>query len=51
VEIFANQGAPPVANFSTSFANVVVTIGKLATGVNDTGGNNGNNYQTSDKLK
>ena len=42
-EIFASQGAPPVsttpvANFSTIFANVVVTGGKFATGVNDIGG-------------
>jgi hypothetical protein len=28
----------PVANFSTSFASVVNTGGKFATGVNDTGG-------------
>ncbi len=43
MEIFAVQGAPPVsttpgANFSTSFASVVNTGGKFATGVNDTGG-------------
>jgi hypothetical protein len=36
--------APPVstklaANFAISFANVVDTSGKFATGVNDTGGN------------
>jgi hypothetical protein len=53
-EIFASQGAPPVsttaaanlppvstipaANFSTSFASIVDTGGKFATGVNDTGG-------------
>jgi hypothetical protein len=41
-EIFASQGAPPVsttpaANFATSFASVVDTGGKFATGVNDTG--------------
>jgi hypothetical protein len=29
----------PAANFSTSFASVVDTGGKFATGVNDTGGN------------
>jgi hypothetical protein len=29
---------PPVANFSTSFAIVVDTSGKFATGVNDAGG-------------
>jgi hypothetical protein len=28
----------PAANFSTSFASVVDTGGKFATGVNDTGG-------------
>jgi hypothetical protein len=28
----------PTANFATSFANVVDTSGKFATGVNDTGG-------------
>ncbi len=38
-EIFAGQGAPPVsttpeANFATSFASVVDTNGKFATGVN-----------------
>jgi hypothetical protein len=43
VEIFANQGAPPVstttvANFATSFASVVDTGGKFAIGVNDAGG-------------
>jgi hypothetical protein len=54
-EIFASQGAPPVsttevanlppvsttpaANFSTSFASVVDTGGKFATGVNDTSKN------------
>jgi hypothetical protein len=42
-EIFTSQGAPPVsttpaANFPTSFASVVDTGGKFATGVNDTGG-------------
>jgi hypothetical protein len=42
-EIFASKGAPPVsttlvANFSTSFASVVDTGGKFATGVNDTSG-------------
>jgi hypothetical protein len=41
-ELFASQGAPPVsttptANFSTSFASVVDTGGKFATGVNDPG--------------
>jgi hypothetical protein len=41
--IFASQGAPPAptpaANFDTSFASVVVTGGKFATGVNiDTSG-------------
>jgi hypothetical protein len=52
---FASQGAPPVstilvanlplvsttlaANFSTSFASVVDTGGKFATGINDTCGN------------
>jgi hypothetical protein len=54
VEIFASQGAPPVsttllanlppvsmtpaAKFATSFASVVNTGTKFATGVNDTGG-------------
>jgi hypothetical protein len=43
VEIFASQGAPPVsttpaANFATSFASVVDTSEKFATGVNDSGG-------------
>ena len=43
VEIFASQGAPlvlttPAANFATSFASVVDTGGKFATGVNDMGG-------------
>jgi hypothetical protein len=42
-EIFACQGAPsvstaPAANFATSFASVVDTGGKFATGVNDIGG-------------
>ncbi len=42
-EIFTSQGAPPVsmtmvANFATSFASVVDTGGKFATGVNDTSG-------------
>ncbi len=42
-EIFASQGAPPVsttpaANFDTSFASVIDTVGKFATGVSDTGG-------------
>ncbi len=57
----ASQGAPPgsttpVANFATSFATVVDTGSKFATGVNDTGGkfatgvndtgaNNGNNIR------
>ncbi len=41
-QIFSSQGAPPVsttlaANFATSSACVVDTIGKFATGVNDTG--------------
>ncbi len=41
--IFASQVAPPVsttpaANFATSFGSVVDTGGKLATGINDTGG-------------
>jgi hypothetical protein len=43
VEIFAGQGAPPVsttpvANFANSFASVVDTGDKFATGVNDTCG-------------
>jgi hypothetical protein len=49
------------ANFSTSFASVVDTGGKFATGVNDTGskfatrvddtgGKQGNIYQTADNL-
>jgi hypothetical protein len=42
-EIFASQSAPPVsttplANFATSFACVVDTGGRFATGINDTGG-------------
>jgi hypothetical protein len=47
-EIFASQGTPqvsttpvsttPAANFATSFASVVDTGGKFATGVNNTGG-------------
>ncbi len=42
-EIFAAKGWPPVsttpaAKFVTSFSSVVDTIGKFATGVNDTGG-------------
>jgi hypothetical protein len=42
-EIFASQSAPPVsttpaANFATSFASVVDTGGKVATGVNDNDG-------------
>jgi hypothetical protein len=42
-EIFASQGGPLVsttsaANLSTSFASVVHTCGKFATGVNDAGG-------------
>ncbi len=44
-EIFTSQGAPPVsmtlsANFATSFASVVDTGGKFATGVIATGVNN-----------
>ncbi len=40
-EIFGSQGAPPVsmtpaANFATSFASVIDTGNKFATGVNDT---------------
>jgi hypothetical protein len=43
-EIFASQGAPqvsmtPAATFAPSFASVIDTGGKFATGVNDTGGN------------
>jgi hypothetical protein len=43
VEIFPSEGAPLVsttlaANFATSFASVVDTGGKFATGVNDTVG-------------
>jgi hypothetical protein len=34
----AFKGTTPTANFSTSFASVVDTGGKFATGVNDTGG-------------
>jgi hypothetical protein len=57
-EIFASQSAPPVstipaakcppvsttpaANFATSFAIVVYTGGKFATGVNNNAGNMGN---------
>jgi hypothetical protein len=48
-DIFTSQGAPPVStilvanlpqvsNVSTSFASVVNTGGKFATGINDTGG-------------
>jgi hypothetical protein len=42
-EIFASQCAQPVltipaANFANSFASVVDTDGKYATGVKDTGG-------------
>jgi hypothetical protein len=51
VEIFTSQGAPPVsttlaANFATSS-----TGGKFATGVNDTGGKQWDQYQTADNLK
>jgi hypothetical protein len=41
MDIFPSQGAPPMmpeANFATSFASVVDTVGKFATCVNDTGG-------------
>ncbi len=42
-EIIASQGAPqvltiPAANFATSFASVVDTDDKFATGVSDPGG-------------
>ncbi len=37
-EIFASQGAPPGANFYSSFASVVDTRGKFATSVNDISG-------------
>jgi hypothetical protein len=55
-DIFAGLGSPPVsttpaANFSTIFASVVDTGGKFATGVNDSGGKRGDNYQTADNLK
>jgi hypothetical protein len=40
VNIVASQGAPPVSiiNFATSFASVVDSGGKIATGVNNTVG-------------
>ncbi len=66
-EIFASQSAPPVsmtpaANFATSFASVVDTggkfatgvndtEGKFATGVNDTGGKQWEQYQAAETLK
>jgi hypothetical protein len=37
---------PPAANFATSFASVVDTGGKFATGVNDTGGDTGGKFAT-----
>jgi hypothetical protein len=36
--VFQPVSATPAANFATSFASVVDTGGKFATGVNDTGG-------------
>ncbi len=40
-----------VANFATSFANVVDTSGKFAAGILTPLANNGTNYQTADNLK
>jgi hypothetical protein len=37
-KIFPQVSMTPVANFAASFASVVDTGGKFATGVNDTGG-------------
>jgi hypothetical protein len=37
----------PVANYATSFASVVDTGGKFATGVNDTGGNFATGFVTT----
>jgi hypothetical protein len=64
VEIFASQGAPPIsttlaANFATNFASFVDTGGKFsndtggkfATGVNDTGGKQWEQYQAAETLK
>jgi hypothetical protein len=41
----------PAANFATSFAIVVYTGGKFATGGNDTGGKEWEQYQTAETLK
>jgi hypothetical protein len=40
-----------VANFATSFANVVDNVVKFATGINDTGGKIWKKYQAADSLK
>ena len=40
-----------MANFATSSAGVVDTGGKFATGVNNTGGKQREQYQTTDNLK
>jgi hypothetical protein len=55
-EIFTSQGGPPVsktqaANFATSFASVVDTGGKFATGVNDTGDKQWEQYKAAETLK
>jgi hypothetical protein len=47
---------PPVsttqaANFATSFASVVDTSGKFATGVSDTSGKEWGQYQAAETLK
>jgi hypothetical protein len=39
------------ANFATSFSSVVDTSGKFATGVNNIGGKQWEQYQTADNLK
>jgi hypothetical protein len=41
----------PAANFATSSAGVVDTGGKFATGVNDTGGKQWEQYQPAGNLK
>jgi hypothetical protein len=39
VKNFPPISTTPAANFATSFSSVVITGGKYATGVNDTGAN------------
>jgi hypothetical protein len=55
-EIFASQGAPPVSTTPVAILPPVLLVlliytgGKFATGVNDTGGKQWDQYQTTDNL-